>query len=89
MPDTVSVQQIKNLIGEDAVKVLIEAYPKHIFYIPGNSNVIQFENTEERNEYIFNLSNSAKTYDYIAEKVGLSKGHIRKIVAEQIKMKRK
>lgn len=89
MPETVSVQEIKNIIGEDAVRSLMEAYPKHIFYIPGNSTLIQFESTEARNEYILNLANSGKPYDYIAEKVDLSKDRVTKIVAEQIKMKKK
>lgn len=88
MPVTVNIGQVKEDLGEDLAKSLQEHYPGMYIYVSNNPVALDFESTEARNQYIFNLCTRAgKSYSEVAEMIGLSKDRVSKIVAEQIKRK--
>lgn len=88
MPATVKIQQVKEDLGEDIAKLLQEQYPGMYIYVSNNPAALDFESPDARNQYILNLANSGRTYDYIADKVGLSKDRITKIIADTYKSKK-
>jgi hypothetical protein len=79
---TVSIYQIKEVIGEEAAQRMIEAFPCTQLYIP--NRIPDFPDLESRNQYIKNLYYSAgKAIDDIAAKVDLSSDRVRKIIYQR------
>lgn len=85
MPVTVNIRQVKEDLGEDIAKLIQEHYPGMYIYVSNNPVALEFESTEAKYQYILNLANSNRTCDYIAEKVGLSKDRVTKIIADTYK----
>lgn len=88
MPVTVKINQVKDDLGEDLAKLLQEHYPGMYIYISNSPAALDFESTEAKYQYIFNLYTCAgKSYSEIANMLGLSKDRVQKIVAEKVKRK--
>lgn len=82
MPDTVSIYEVKELIGEEAVQKMIEAYAGKIIYIKKKRN--DFPDDETRNQYIKNsFFITAKKPEHIADEVGLSVDRVKKIICQR------
>ena len=77
MTNEVSIQQIKEVIGEENLQKLVDHFPGKLIYIPKKG--IQFPDQASRNNYIRDQYFSGMDIEFIAEQVGLSKDRTRKI----------
>jgi DNA-directed RNA polymerase specialized sigma subunit len=79
---TVSFYEVKKVIGEEAAKKMMDAFPSMDLHIPNRMH--EFPSFEARNQYIRNLYYSAgKTIEDIAPRVGLSSDRVRKIIYQK------
>ncbi|QUH18693.1 Mor transcription activator family protein [Alkaliphilus sp. B6464] len=84
MAKSVTVYEVSQVIGKDMAQKLIEEYGGMSCYLSTDPMALEFPGKPEKNEYIKNLFfNSGKSVNEIAEKVGMSIDHIRKIVNER------
>ena len=82
LPESVSIQKVKEVIGEEAAMKLVDAFPSMQLYIP--NKIPEFPDLDTRNQYIKNLYFSAgKSIDDIAAKVDLSVERVRKIICQR------
>ena len=83
MPRQVTLQELKNKIGEKNAQKLYKEFAGMIIYIPKKG--IQFSTQEAKEEYIKNLfHDSGYSYAEIAKRMNLSEDRIRKIVYKNI-----
>lgn len=87
MPKRLTNQNLKDIIGEESFKKLYEAAAGQTIYIMKKSP--DFTNQKEKEEYIFNLSESGVSYPEIADKVDLSVDRVTKIISKMIKKGKK
>ena len=79
MSNTASIQKVKELIGDEAVQVMIDNFAGMLLYIPKKG--IDFLDQEAKELYIRNLFfESGRSIEYIADKVDLSIDRVRKII---------
>jgi Mor family transcriptional regulator len=84
MAKSVTVFEISQVIGKDMTQKLIEEYGGMSCYLSTDPMALEFPGKPEKHEYIKNLFyNSGKSVNEIAEKVGMSIDHIRKIINER------
>lgn len=84
MAKSVTVYEISQVIGKDMTQKLIEEYGGMSCYLSTDPMALEFPGKPEKHEYIKNLFfNSGKSVNEIAEKVGMSIDHIRKIINER------
>jgi DNA-binding NarL/FixJ family response regulator len=82
LPKSVSIYEIKEVIGEETVLKMIEQFPCSQLYIP--NKIPEFPDLDKRNQYIKNLYfSSGKSINEIAAKVDLSTDRVRKIVSQR------
>lgn len=83
MPRQVTLQELKNKIGEKNAQKLYKEFAGMIIYIPKKG--IEFSTQEAKEKCIKNLYyNSGYSITQIAEKVDLSEDRIRKIIYKNI-----
>ena len=83
-----TIHKVKEVLGEDVANALCDTFPGNQLYIPKKPTSLQFKDSTDRNQYICNLFLGAgKSYDEIAELMGLSKDRIMKIISEMYKNK--
>ena len=83
MPRQVTLQELKNKIGEKNAQKLYKEFAGMIIYIPKKG--IKFSTQEAKEKCIRNLYyNSGYSITQIAEKVDLSEDRIRKIIYKNI-----
>lgn len=84
MAKSVTVYELSQVIGKQAVQDAINAFGGMSCYLSTDPMALEFPGKPEKHEYIKNLFfNSGKSVNEIAEKVGMSIDHIRKIINER------
>lgn len=82
MPKKVSLNELKEKMGDDVVKKLHDEFAGRIIYL--SKKGIEFPSQEMKEQYIFNcFYESNVTYPELAKRVGLSEDRIRKIVTKK------
>lgn len=83
MPRQVTLQELKNKIGEKNAQKLYNEFAGMIIYIPKKG--IKFSTQEDKEQCIKNLYyNSGYSITQIADKMNLSEDRIRKIIYKNI-----
>jgi len=86
----VTIHQIRKVLGDDVANALYEHFAGQQLNIPKKQSSMLYESLEDRDAYIFNLCiKSGKSYEEVAEMMGLSKDRISKIIADRIKNRNK
>jgi len=83
LKNTVTIHDIKPLIGEEAVQKLVDAYPGKLLYLP--KKPLDFPDQEAKEKYIVNCYHSGMSKDDIANAVGLSADRVSKIIYKRYK----
>ncbi len=84
MKSNVSVAEVKELIGEEAVQKMLDAFPGKLIYLP--KKPLAFTSQKEKEIYITNCFYSAgMSKEEIAAAVGLSVDRISKIIYKRYK----
>lgn len=85
MPKKVSLNELKEKMGDDFVKKLYDEFAGKMIYVPKKGiDMTQ----EEKEKYILNLYyDSGVNYQDIAKRVNLSVDRVKKIVCEKYKQK--
>lgn len=85
MPKKVSLNELKEKMGDDIVKKLYDEFAGRMIYVPKKGiDMTQ----EEKEKYILNLYyDSGVNYQDIAKRVNLSVDRVKKIVCEKYNQK--
>lgn len=88
---TISIQAVKDELGEDVANALFEKFPGCQLNIPKKpSSMLYGGDLEKRNRSIYNrFTVSGQTYEEIAEDLGLDERTVRRIVADNLHKKKK
>ncbi len=74
---SINIDQVREVIGEDATNKLVEAFKGKYLYIRKNNSNLPIE---ERNKIIKNLYQFGRSPAWIAEEVDLSIDHVKTII---------
>lgn len=81
MSKSVSINEMIDVIGEDAVQKLIESFAGRTFYFNKKPNIIEFPDQESKERFAQNAYYSgALSLSEISVQLGLSVDHVRKLI---------
>ena len=88
MPKQITSEEFRSVIGDDLFQKCIEKFRGRQFYFGKKSNLLNFKNNEQRNEFIYNACiNSGCSYETVADRLNLSTDYVRRICYDMIKVK--
>ena len=80
----VTIHQVRKVLGDDVANALYEHFAGQQLNIPKKQSSMLYESLEDRDAYIFNLCiKSGKSYEEVADLMGLTKRQISRIVSKR------
>lgn len=81
MPKSVSINEMIDVIGEDAVQKLIDNFAGRTCYFNKKQNIIEFPDQESKERFARNAFYSGSlSLSEISVQMGLSVDHVRKLI---------